>query len=105
MIKLPSAAMMMYRMIFDHFCLMAFYLAQRVRTRHLFRILRDTRSSKSLLLMNVIDQNDASYTGHKILLQGVNMECSSIPLHIINLECDLIDKNKVTVGGRIKFTM
>ena len=26
------------------------------------------------------------------------MECSSIPLHIINLECDLINKNKVTVG-------
>ena len=26
------------------------------------------------------------------------MECSSIPLHIINLECGLINKNKVTVG-------
>ena len=26
------------------------------------------------------------------------MECSSIPLHIINLECDLINKIKVTVG-------
>ena len=26
------------------------------------------------------------------------MKCSSIPLHIINLECDLINKNKVTVG-------
>ena len=62
------------------------------------RILRDTGSSKSLLLKNVIDLNDASYTGHKILIQGVNMECSSIPLHIINLECDLINKNKVTVG-------
>ena len=62
------------------------------------RILRDTCSSKSLLLKNAIDLNDASYTGHKILIQGVNMECSSIPLHIINLECDLINKNKVTVG-------
>ena len=34
------------------------------------RILRDTGSSKSLLLKNVIDLNDASYTGHKILIQG-----------------------------------
>ena len=59
------------------------------------RILRDTVSSKSLLLKNVIDLNDASYTGHNILIQGVNMGCSSIPLHIINLECDLV--NKVTV--------
>ena len=62
------------------------------------RILRDTGSYKSLLLNNVIDLNDASYTGHKILIQGLNIECSSIPFHIITLECDLINKNKVTVG-------
>ena len=32
-------------------------------------------SSKSLLLKNVSDLNYESYTGHKILIQGVNMEC------------------------------
>ena len=62
------------------------------------RILRDTGSSKSLLLNNVIDLNDVSYTGHNVLIQGVNMECISIPLHLINSECDLINKNKVTLG-------
>ena len=40
------------------------------------RILRDTGSSKSILLKNVNYLNDASYTGHKILIKGVNMECT-----------------------------
>ena len=62
------------------------------------RILRYTSSYKSILLKTVIDLNDTSYTSHKILIQWVNMECTSIPLHIINLKCNLINKNKVTLG-------
>lgn len=61
------------------------------------RILRDTGAARSLLLQGAVELSDSSYTGESAIIHGVGIACTPLPLHNIQLECDLIS-GPVTVG-------
>ena len=50
------------------------------------RILRDTGSSQSLLLQDVIPLSEKTFTGSDALIQGVECDFLNVPLHVVNLK-------------------
>ena len=60
-------------------------------------MLRDTGASQSLLLEGILPLSSDSFTGRKVLLRGVEMGETSVPLHTIQLETELIS-GTVVVG-------
>ena len=61
------------------------------------KILRDTGASQSLILDGVLPFSSTTYTGQNVLLQGVGPEILEVPLHTINLSCELVNRS-VTIG-------
>jgi hypothetical protein len=61
------------------------------------RILRDTGSSQSLLLRDVIPLSEKTFTGSDALIQGVECGFLNVPLHVVNLKSDFVN-GPVTVG-------
>ena len=62
-------------------------------------ILRDTGAAQSLISEGILPFSVESATGEELLLQGVELGHVSVPLHNINLECDLV-VGPVTIGVR-----
>ena len=60
-------------------------------------ILRDTGASQSLMLEGLLPLSSETFTGSSALIQGVEMGYFSVPLHNINLTCELVS-GPVTVG-------
>ena len=60
-------------------------------------ILRDTGSSQSLLLKDVIPLSEKTFTGSDALIQGVECSFLNIPLHVVNLKSDFVN-GLVTFG-------
>jgi hypothetical protein len=63
-------------------------------------ILRDTGSSQSLILKDVLDFNSECFTGRHVLIAGVSGQTMTIPLYKIVLKSGLLSPNvqKVVVG-------
>ena len=61
------------------------------------RILRDTGSSQSLLLKDVIPLSTKTFTGSDALIQDVECGFLNVPLHVVNLKSDVVN-GPVTVG-------
>ena len=61
------------------------------------KILRDTGSSQSLILVDTLSVCDETSSGTNVLIQGVDYEYSSVPLHEIYLKSGLIS-GKVSIG-------
>ena len=62
-------------------------------------ILRDTGAAQSLILEGILPFSMESATGEELMLQGVELGHVSVPLHNVNLECDLVF-GPVTIGVR-----
>ena len=62
-------------------------------------ILRDTGAAQSLILEGILPFSVKSATGEELLFQGVELGHVSVPLHSVNLECDLV-VGPVTIGVR-----
>ena len=62
-------------------------------------ILRDTGANQSLLLEGTLPLSEQTSTGADVLIQGVEVEPISVPLHRVTLQCDLVT-GTVTVGIR-----
>jgi len=69
----------------------------------LINVLRDTGATQSLILENVLPFSDDSSAGVSVLLQGVEMRVISVPLHVIELQSDIIS-DTVAVGLRPSLT-
>lgn len=54
------------------------------------QVLRDTGSTQSFVLEDVLPFSDALYTGANVLVRGIEMSCISVPLHTVNLKSDLV---------------
>ena len=65
-------------------------------------ILRDTGATQSLLLQDILPFNDESATGESVLVQGIEDNFISVPLHKVILKSDLVS-GPVTVGLRPTF--
>ena len=65
------------------------------------KILRDTGASQTLLASDSISLTEASSTGTSVLLQGLEMDYTEVPLHRINLDCELVS-GPVVVAVRPK---
>ena len=61
--------------------------------------LRDTGAAQSLILEGILPFSMESATGEELMLQGVELGHVSVPLHNVNLECDLV-VGLVTIGVR-----
>ena len=57
----------------------------------------DTGASQSLLLKDKLPREANTYTGSNVLLQGVDLEVMSVPLHRIQVQSDLV-AGPVSVG-------
>lgn len=53
-------------------------------------ILRDTGSTQSFILEEVLPFSSNSYTGASVLVRGIEMGCAHVPLHKVNLQSDLV---------------
>ena len=62
-------------------------------------VLRDIGASQSLLLKDKLPREANTYTGSDVLLQGVDLEVMSVPLHPIQVQSDLV-AGPVSVGVR-----
>ncbi|KAL1275958.1 hypothetical protein QQF64_035581 [Cirrhinus molitorella] len=60
-------------------------------------MLRDTGSAQSIILESTLPFSSKSYTGNNVLIRGIEMGCTSVPLHTIHLKSDLIS-GPVSVG-------
>ena len=60
-------------------------------------ILRDTGANQSLLLEGTVPLSEKTSTGTDVLIQGVEVEPISVPLHKVTLQSNLIS-GVVTVG-------
>ena len=65
------------------------------------KILRDTGASQTLLASDILSLSDTSFTGSSVLLQGLELDFTEVPLHRVNLNCELIT-GPVVVGVRPK---
>lgn len=63
------------------------------------RILRDTGASQSLLLSGILPLSEETSTGTNVLLQGVELGFTEVPLHTIYLSSELVS-GSVVVGVR-----
>lgn len=63
------------------------------------RMLRDTGTTQSLLVENVLPLSEKSATGSRVLIQGVELGVIPVPLHKIHLTSDLVS-GMVVVGVR-----
>ncbi|XDV19608.1 hypothetical protein PO909_025053 [Leuciscus waleckii] len=61
------------------------------------RILRDTGAAQSLLLKGVLLLSDQTDTGAQVLVRGVEMGCTIVPLHRIVIKSPLVS-GQVVVG-------
>lgn len=61
------------------------------------RILRDTGASQTLLLREAASDSAGSFTGVSITIKGVVGKDSKVPLHKVNLDCN-VAKGEVIVG-------
>ncbi|XP_057674676.1 uncharacterized protein LOC130905366 [Corythoichthys intestinalis] len=68
------------------------------------RILRDTGAAQSFILSDVLPFNEESSCGSSVLVQGIGMEYLSVPLHCVNLSCDLL-AGTFSVGVRPSLPM
>ena len=62
-------------------------------------ILRDTSANQSLLLEGTLPLSEQTSTRADVLIQGVEVEPISVPLHRVTLQSDLVSET-VTVGIR-----
>ncbi|XP_048059224.1 uncharacterized protein LOC125275920 isoform X1 [Megalobrama amblycephala] len=62
-------------------------------------ILRDTGASQSLLLEGILPLSDQTTTGAHVLVRGVEMGCTVVPLHSIEIKSPLVS-GRVVVGVR-----
>lgn len=60
-------------------------------------MLRDTGSAQSLILESALPFSSASYTGNDVLIRGIEMGCTPVPLHVVHLKSDLIS-GPVSIG-------
>lgn len=67
------------------------------RTKRPVRILRDTGASLTVVLEGILEFSSETATGEKALIRGVELGFIQVPLHNINLNCDLI-AGLITVG-------
>ena len=63
------------------------------------KILRDTGATQSLMLDSVLPLTENSFTGANILISGVEMGVSEVPLHEVNIKSSLINGN-IVIGMR-----
>ena len=83
--------------VFSPFVTDGFVALQGNHTKRIpIRILRDTGTSQSFMLENVLPFGKDSYTGSRVIVQGLEMGAVSVPLHHVSLPSDLVTGN-VTV--------
>ena len=63
------------------------------------KILRDTEATQSLVLDSVLPFKENSFTGANVLISGVEMGISEVPLHEVNIKSSLINGN-IVIGMR-----
>ncbi len=63
------------------------------------KIMRDTCCAQSMILEDALPFDIESSTGTNALIQGIGMDCISVPLHKMNLKTDLVS-GTVTIGVR-----
>ena len=63
------------------------------------KIVRDTGSGQSMILEGTLGLNENSATGNHVLIQGIGMEISKVPLHRVNLRSSLVS-GSVQLGVR-----
>ncbi|KAK0152899.1 hypothetical protein N1851_005430 [Merluccius polli] len=68
------------------------------------RILRDTGAAKSFILSDVLPFSEESSCHSSVLVQGIGMSYISVPLHRLNLTCDLVSGD-FSVGVRPSLPM
>ena len=68
-------------------------------TRVPITVLRDTGANQSLLVEDKLPSAAKTATGSNVLIQGVELETLSIPLHKVSLQRDLVS-DTVVVGVR-----
>ncbi|KAK0140312.1 hypothetical protein N1851_022787 [Merluccius polli] len=68
------------------------------------RILRDTGAAKSFILSDVLPFSEESSCHSSVLVQGIGMSYISVPLHHLNLTCDLVSGD-FSVGVRPSLPM
>ncbi|CAM4713069.1 unnamed protein product [Leuciscus chuanchicus] len=54
------------------------------------KILRDTGSSESFILESVLPFSTESHTGSSLLIRGIGLNTLSVPLHKVDLTCELV---------------
>ncbi len=64
-------------------------------------MLRDTGSAQSIILESTLPFSSKSYTGNNVLICGIKMGCTSVPLHTIHFKSDLIS-GPVSIGVRVQ---
>lgn len=60
-------------------------------------MLRDTGAAQSLILESALPFSVNSYTGNDVLIRGIEMGCTPVPLHTVQLKSDLIS-GTVNIG-------
>lgn len=60
-------------------------------------MLRDTGSAQSLIRESSLPFSSETHTGNNVLIRGIEMGCTSVPLHIVHLKSDLIS-GLVSIG-------
>ena len=63
------------------------------------KILRDTGATQSLILDSVLPLTENSFTGADVLISGVKMGVSEVPLHELNIKSSLTNIN-IVIGMR-----
>lgn len=54
------------------------------------KILRDTGAAQSFILSDVLKFSNDSFCGSSVLVQGIEMGFVPVPLHQVQLQCDLV---------------
>ncbi len=66
-------------------------------------ILRDTAACDSYILDSVLPFSEKTDTGHKTLMRGMGMSVLPVPVHQMNLDCELV-QGQVHIGGQANIT-
>jgi hypothetical protein len=63
-------------------------------------ILRDTGTTQSLIVENILPFSESSATGARVLILGIELGLLEVPLHKVHLKSDLVT-GVITVGTRL----
>ena len=66
------------------------------------KILRDTGDTQSVMLDSVLPLTENSFTGANVLISGVEIGISEVPLHEVNIKSSLINGN-IVIGRDLHY--